>query len=98
MGLRGRILEAQPLKWIGRLSYSIYIWQQLFLVMHPVESDSSNRTASVLSHQFYCRHFDGGCKLLSRREEAHKDRSQDLPWGHPSPLGRAGRGERRFGA
>ena len=37
MGLRGRILEAQPLKWIGRLSYSIYIWQQLFLVMDPVD-------------------------------------------------------------
>lgn len=25
----GRFLEWQPLRWIGRLSYSIYIWQQL---------------------------------------------------------------------
>ena len=25
------LLEAAPLRWIGRLSYSLYIWQQLFL-------------------------------------------------------------------
>ena len=27
----GKLLEAAPLRWIGRLSYSLYIWQQLFL-------------------------------------------------------------------
>jgi peptidoglycan/LPS O-acetylase OafA/YrhL len=27
----GRILEFPPLRWVGRLSYSLYIWQQLFL-------------------------------------------------------------------
>lgn len=27
----GRILEWKPLKWIGRLSYSLYLWQQLFV-------------------------------------------------------------------
>lgn len=27
----GRILEASPLRWFGRLSYSLYLWQQLFL-------------------------------------------------------------------
>ena len=27
----GRLLESAPLRWIGRLSYSLYIWQQLFL-------------------------------------------------------------------
>lgn len=26
----GRILESAPLRWIGRLSYSLYLWQQLF--------------------------------------------------------------------
>jgi len=26
------ILEAYPVRWIGRISYSLYIWQQLFLV------------------------------------------------------------------
>ena len=28
--LVGRILESAPLRWIGRLSYSLYLWQQLF--------------------------------------------------------------------
>ena len=28
----GRILESRPLKWIGRLSYSLYLWQQLFSI------------------------------------------------------------------
>lgn len=30
--LISRILELSALRWIGRLSYSLYIWQQLFLV------------------------------------------------------------------
>ena len=30
--LVGRLLEFSPLRWIGRLSYSLYIWQQLFLI------------------------------------------------------------------
>lgn len=28
----GRILEWKPLKWLGRISYSVYIWQELFCV------------------------------------------------------------------
>lgn len=28
----GRLLEVSWLRWIGRLSYSLYLWQQLFLV------------------------------------------------------------------
>jgi len=35
----GRIFETSPFKWIGRLSYSLYLWQQLFLVpstFHPL--------------------------------------------------------------
>ena len=31
-GITGRVLESAPLRWIGRLSYSLYLWQQLFLV------------------------------------------------------------------
>ncbi|MGD0648738.1 MAG: acyltransferase [Acidobacteriaceae bacterium] len=27
----GRILESKSLRWIGRLSYSLYLWQQLFV-------------------------------------------------------------------
>jgi peptidoglycan/LPS O-acetylase OafA/YrhL len=26
----GRLLEVAPIRWVGRLSYSLYIWQQLF--------------------------------------------------------------------
>jgi peptidoglycan/LPS O-acetylase OafA/YrhL len=29
--LTGRFLESSPLRWIGRLSYSLYLWQMLFL-------------------------------------------------------------------
>jgi peptidoglycan/LPS O-acetylase OafA/YrhL len=28
----GRLLESAPLRWIGRISYSIYLWQQLFFL------------------------------------------------------------------
>ena len=27
----GRLLESSPLRWLGRLSYSLYLWQMLFL-------------------------------------------------------------------
>lgn len=30
--LFGRLLEASAMRWIGRISYSLYLWQQLFLV------------------------------------------------------------------
>jgi peptidoglycan/LPS O-acetylase OafA/YrhL len=33
-GFAGRFLESRALRWIGRLSYSIYLWQQLFIVDH----------------------------------------------------------------
>jgi len=29
--LAGRFLELPPLRWVGRLSYSLYLWQQLFV-------------------------------------------------------------------
>jgi peptidoglycan/LPS O-acetylase OafA/YrhL len=31
--LFGRMLEWPPLRWLGRLSYSLYLWQQLFFYM-----------------------------------------------------------------
>ncbi|HEY1945691.1 MAG TPA: acyltransferase [Bryobacteraceae bacterium] len=42
----GRLLEFRFLKWIGRLSYSIYIWQQLLLI--PV--DLPNSPLRALQH------------------------------------------------
>ena len=32
--LAGRILNARPVAWVGVLSYSLYIWQQIFLNHH----------------------------------------------------------------
>ena len=32
----GQVLEFSGLRWIGRLSYSLYIWQQLFLAFGVV--------------------------------------------------------------
>jgi peptidoglycan/LPS O-acetylase OafA/YrhL len=29
--LAGRALELRPMRWVGRMSYSLYLWQQLFL-------------------------------------------------------------------
>jgi peptidoglycan/LPS O-acetylase OafA/YrhL len=31
----GRFLELPPLAWVGRMSYSLYVWQQLFLPPQP---------------------------------------------------------------
>jgi peptidoglycan/LPS O-acetylase OafA/YrhL len=35
-----RFLEWAPLRWVGRISYSLYLWQQLFMTQHfaPAES------------------------------------------------------------
>jgi len=38
------ILEARPMKWIGRLSYSLYLWQQLFSL------PQANSNFSILQH------------------------------------------------
>ena len=34
--LVGRGLEARPMRWVGRISYSLYLWQNLFLVAFGV--------------------------------------------------------------
>jgi peptidoglycan/LPS O-acetylase OafA/YrhL len=31
----GRLLEISAIRWIGRISYSLYIWQQLFVAPYP---------------------------------------------------------------
>jgi peptidoglycan/LPS O-acetylase OafA/YrhL len=38
--LPGRVLENPVVRWIGRLSYSLYVWQQLFLVWRGWETSS----------------------------------------------------------
>jgi peptidoglycan/LPS O-acetylase OafA/YrhL len=34
----GRLLEFPPIRWIGRISYSLYLWQQLFFTGHGSRS------------------------------------------------------------
>jgi peptidoglycan/LPS O-acetylase OafA/YrhL len=41
--LLGRVLEWQPLRWIGTLSYSLYLWQELFLTPESMEAHSAFR-------------------------------------------------------
>lgn len=36
--VQGRILETRPLRWIGWISYSLYLWQQLFFGVNFVGS------------------------------------------------------------
>ena len=36
--MQGRILETRPLRWIGWISYSLYLWQQLFFGVNFVGS------------------------------------------------------------
>ena len=33
----GRVLEWRPLRWIGTISFSLYLWQELFLPEIPSE-------------------------------------------------------------
>ncbi len=33
-----RVLESAPLRWMGKISYGLYLWQQLFLVGHTATS------------------------------------------------------------
>jgi peptidoglycan/LPS O-acetylase OafA/YrhL len=39
--LLGRALESRPLRWIGTVSYSIYLWQELFLARPNFATSSS---------------------------------------------------------
>lgn len=45
--LLGKILELPALKWVGRLSYSIYLWQELFLT-HLVPGSAALKLVLVL--------------------------------------------------
>lgn len=42
----GRLLELRPVRWVGRLSYSLYLYQQIFLVWVGRESPMLGRLQS----------------------------------------------------
>ena len=55
----GRLLNARPLAFIGRISYSVYLWQQLFLSppeagspwpVHPLTAVFGIAAAALLSY------------------------------------------------
>lgn len=53
--LMGRLLENRGIKWIGRLSYSLYLWQQIFLGpfgTQPWQRFPSNIFLAVLAAAF----------------------------------------------
>jgi peptidoglycan/LPS O-acetylase OafA/YrhL len=33
-GTLSRALESRPLRYFGRISYSVYLWQELFFILH----------------------------------------------------------------
>jgi len=37
-GALGALLELQPLAWLGRISYSVYLWQEMFFVWDDARS------------------------------------------------------------
>lgn len=88
--LAARILDWAPLAWIGRLSYSLYLWQQLFL--DPTHADRwvcqfpQNILlpfgAAVISH--YC--IERPCLRLRAMVGARQPLAEPQPAGRLVPL------------
>lgn len=53
----GRILEAEPLKFIGRISYSLYLWQQLFFARVVTWHPQWHRDALTWIQYSWCRYL-----------------------------------------
>lgn len=56
----GRFLELPPVRYIGRISYSLYLWQQLFF--NPEETPAPH---SLHAHVFLCWCATFACALAS---------------------------------
>ena len=52
--LVGRLLNAPPVRWIGLISYSLYLWQQVFFrpsgTLTPVQAAAATLLVSMLSY------------------------------------------------
>jgi peptidoglycan/LPS O-acetylase OafA/YrhL len=57
---QARLLELAPLRWIGRLSYSLYLWQQVFFVNPGVQGQ-----LGILQYAPYSLAACFGCAALS---------------------------------
>ncbi len=79
----GALLEARPMRWVGRLSYSLYVWQNLFLQVRPI-SFSWRAIGSSRGHVFFAYALDlgliFGCALLTNRlvEEPMRRKGREL--------------------
>ena len=51
-----RLLETAPLRWVGRISYSLYLWQQLFFApsFHQDDADWLQRVPASIAAVFAC--------------------------------------------
>ncbi len=58
--LVGRLLESAPLRFVGRISYSLYLWQQLFFYPFAAPVPGSFR-----SHQVLCFAATFACAVAS---------------------------------
>jgi peptidoglycan/LPS O-acetylase OafA/YrhL len=57
----GKLLETAPIRWIGRISYSLYLWQQIFLTQHY----AANETFSWVAHYIPAWPLTFACAALS---------------------------------
>jgi peptidoglycan/LPS O-acetylase OafA/YrhL len=86
-----RILSWAPLVWLGQISYSLYLWQQMFLVSTPGISEPplpfpldlfTAFTLAVLSYYF----FESPIRNFGRRLTARKDHGKTDPKDIEEPL------------
>jgi peptidoglycan/LPS O-acetylase OafA/YrhL len=86
-GLVGRLLETALVAWIGRISYSLYLWQQLFLqsaipqrVIGPIPgllvNFASPFVPAVISYYFVERPLIRMGRRLERRLEHRRSSLQ----------------------
>jgi peptidoglycan/LPS O-acetylase OafA/YrhL len=105
--LLGRLLEARPMRLLGRISYSLYLWQELFFVWDTDRSDALGSLqdppwrlpltlgCALLSYYFLERPMIAlGTRLLARHEYSAASAAHAL-WRTVSHLMHAGTWRRR---
>jgi peptidoglycan/LPS O-acetylase OafA/YrhL len=95
----GRLLEMKPVRWIGWISYSLYLWQQLFFGANFVNSPPrlaalrewpinfvALLACAVFSYYLVEKPFIRlGHKLALAAGNNHRAKSQAQPFHQPSP-------------
>lgn len=78
----GKLLEISALRWIGRLSYSLYLWQQLFLGFGPVDRPFGRLSSFPLNFVLLLAAASASYYLLERpmmRLGHHLAKSRSMP-------------------